>query len=486
MYMKNILHINTHASAGGAAVVMQRLADMVRRQGMASAILTGAPAFGQAPDLKAAKYTGLHAWTTWRGQQDYGFQKNHALVRSSLFQQADIIHLHNLHGGYFNLWSLPLLSALKPTVWTLHDMQALTGHCAHSLDCKRWLPETGCGSCPSLSAYPRLWRDATRQLWQDKRTIYTHSSLYLVTPSVWLQRLTEKSLLKEQPLVCIPNGADTSIYRPLDQQEARRLLGLPQDALLVGGCADGGLANPWKGGRYALETILELKKTFPSLYFLNIGVKSTPTELQGAGWVQHIRYVHEPAKLARLYAALDLLLYPTLADNHPLVCIESLCCGTPIVGFATGGVPEIVRDGLDGLLVSTHDGTALTKAAATLLQDTTLREKMSKEAEISAAQRFNLELFTQRYEKLYGEVLERPRSLEKSRLPLDKVPNIVKSPAFMRQEWSKYPHPSRQQQKKLLSHAIAGGICTTIGTLAGWPLLVAALFRSLYRRYRNR
>ena len=287
-------------------------------------------------------------------------------------------------------------------------------------------------------------------------------------------------------MVCIPNGADTSIYRPLDQQEARRLLGLPQDALLVGGCADGGLANPWKGGRYALETILELKKTFPSLYFLNIGVKSTPTELQGAGWVQHIRYVHEPAKLARLYAALDLLLYPTLADNHPLVCIESLCCGTPIVGFATGGVPEIVRDGLDGLLVSTHDGTALTKAAATLLQDTTLREKMSKEAEISAAQRFNLELFTQRYEKLYGEVLERPRSLEKSRLPLDKVPNIVKSPAFMRQEWSKYPHPSRQQQKKLLSHAIAGGICTTIGTLAGWPLLVAALFRSLYRRYRNR
>lgn len=485
MYMKNILYINTHTSAGGAAAVMQRLADMMRRQGMTSAILTGAPAFGQAPDLKAAKYTGLHAWTTWRGQQDYGFQKSYVLARSSLFQQADIIHLHNLHGGYFNLWSLPLLSALKPTVWTLHDMQALTGHCAHSLDCKRWLPETGCGSCPSLSVYPRLWRDTTRQLWQDKHTIYVHSSLYLVTPSVWLQRLTEKSLLKEQPLVCIPNGADTSIYRPQDQQEARRLLGLPQDALLVGGCADGGLANPWKGGQYVLETILELKKQFPDLYFLNIGVKDAPQSLQGADWVQHIPYVHAPAQLARLYAALDLLLYPTLADNHPLVCIESLCCGTPIVGFTTGGVPEIVRDGLDGLLVSTHDGTALIKAAVTLLQDTALRKKMSKEVEISAVQRFNLELFAQRYEKLYEEVLKYPRSLEKSRLPLDKVPNIVKSPAFMRQEWAKYPHLSSQQQKKLLSHAIAGGICNTIGTLAGWPLLVAALFRSLYRRYRN-
>lgn len=483
--MKNILYINTHTSAGGAAAVMQRLADMVQRQGMASAVLTGAPAFGQAPDLKAARYTGLHAWTTWRGQQDYGFPKSHALVRSSLFQQADIIHLHNLHGGYFNLWSLPLLSALKPTVWTLHDMQALTGHCAHSLDCKRWLPETGCGSCPSLSAYPRLWRDTTRQLWQDKRTIYAHSSLYLVTPSVWLQRLTEKSLLKEQPLVCIPNGADTSVYRPQDQQEARRLLGLPQGALLVGGCADGGLANPWKGGQYVLETILELKKTFPSLHFLNIGVKSAPEELQNADWVHHIPYVHDPAHLARLYAALDLLLYPSLADSQSLVCVECLCSGTPIVGFATGGVPEVVRNGLDGLLVPTHDDPALVKAAATLLQNADLRKKMGQEASASGARRFNLALFAQRYKKLYEEVLERPRSLEKSRLPLDKVPNIVKSSAFMRQEWVKYPHPSSQQQKELLSHAIAGGICTTIGTFAGWPLLVAALFRSLYRRYRN-
>lgn len=340
--MKNILYINTTPSGGGAAATMQRLDYMMRLRGASTHVLTGFAGSRQYDDtLKAHSCGGLLSWCLWRGLQDYHIQKSHCLPDHPFFQQADILHFHNLHGGYFNPWSIPLLSALKPTVWTLHDMQALTGHCAHSLDCKRWLPETGCGSCPSLSAYPRLWRDTTRQLWQDKHTIYAHSSLYLVTPSVWLQRLTEKSLLKEQPLVCIPNGADTSVYRPQDQQEARRLLGLPQGALLVGGCADGGLANPWKGGQYVLETILELKKTFPSLHFLNIGVKSAPEELQNADWVHHIPYVHEPVQLARLYAALDLLLYPTLADNHPLVCIESLCCGTPIVGFATGGVPEI-------------------------------------------------------------------------------------------------------------------------------------------------
>lgn len=479
--MKNILYINTTPSGGGAAAVMQQLDHMMRLRGASTHILTRLSGAGRLDDaLKISSRGGLLSWCCWRGQQDYHIQKSHALRKHALFQQADILHLHNLHGEYFNLWSLPLLSALKPTVWTLHDMQALTGHCAHSLDCERWLPETGCGHCPSLSSYPPIWRDTTHQLWQDKRTIYAHSSLYLVTPSVWLQRLTEKSLLKEQPLVCIPNGADTSIYRPQDRQEARRLLGLPQDALLVGGCADGGMANPWKGGQYVLKAVLELKKTFPNLHFLNIGVKSTPEELQNADWVQHIPYVHDPAQLARLYAALDLLLYPTLADNHPLVCIESLCCGTPIAGFATGGVPEIVRDGLDGLLVPTHDGTALTKAAATLLQDADLRKKMRKEAAASAARRFNLELFAQCYEKVYEDVLRLPRSLEKSRLPLDKVSLIVKSPAFITQECAKYPYSSRQKKNKLLAYGLKGSLYIALVSLLGWPLQIIRNLHSFY------
>lgn len=485
--MKNILYINTIPSGGGAAAVMQRLDHMMRLRGASTHILTGFTSSKQHDDgLQAHSRGGLLSWCLWRGLQDYHIQKSHYLPNNPFFQQADILHFHNLHGGYFNPWSIPLLSALKPTVWTLHDMQALTGHCGHSLDCERWQPETGCGNCPSLSAYPPVWRDATRRLWQDKHTIYAHSSLYLVAPSVWLQHLTEKSLLREHPLVCIPNGADTSIYRPQDQQEARRLLGLPQDSLLVGGCADGGLANPWKGGRYVQETVLELKKTFPSLHFLNIGVKSTPEELQKVDWVHHIPYVHEPAQLARLYAALDLLLYPTLADNHPLVCIESLCCGTPIVGFATGGVPEIVRNGLDGLLVPTHDGTALTKAATTLLQDADLRKKMGKEAAASAAQRFNLELFAQRYEKAYEEALRMPRSVEKSRLPLDKIPAIVQSPTFIAQEWAKYPSVSRQEAKMLRRHALQGSLCAALATIAGWPVQFFRSLRSLYRRIRIR
>lgn len=466
---------------------MQRLKSMIYQHGIETSVLTREPGAECGEDaLKVQIRGGLLSWCRWRGQQDYHISKSHRLWRYSFFQEMDLIHLHNLHGDYFNLWSLPLLSALKPTVWTLHDMQALTGHCAYSLDCERWQLDAGCGHCPSLSSYPPLRRDTTHQLWKNKRTIYEHSSLYLVTPSIWLQRLVEKSILKNQPHICIPNGVDTVVYHPQDKNEARRLLNIPQDALLVGGCADGGLANPWKGGQYALETVLELKKQFPSLHFFDIGVKTIPDSLQGANWVHHIPYVHEPTQLARLYAALDLLLYPTLADNHPLVCIECLCSGTPIVGFATGGVPEVVRDGLDGLLVPTREGTALIKAATTLLQDAGLRKKIGKEAAVSAAQRFNLALFAQRYEKAYEEALRMPRSIEKSRLPLDKIPAIVKSPTFIAQEWAKYPSASRQEAKMLRRHALQGSLCVALATIAGWPLQFFRSLRSLYRRIRMR
>lgn len=153
--MKNILHINTTSSGGGAAAVVQRLNHIMRLRGASTHVLIGFGGSAQHADvLKARSYGGLLSWCLWRGLQDYHIQKSYRLPDHLFFRQADILHLHNLHGGYFNLWSLPLLSALKSTVWTLHDMQALTGHCAHSLECRRWQLDAGCGYCPSLLIPP--------------------------------------------------------------------------------------------------------------------------------------------------------------------------------------------------------------------------------------------------------------------------------------------------------------------------------------------
>ena len=117
-----------------------------------------------------------------RGREDFRFPGSHRLVE--LASQADVLQLHNLHGGYFDLRLLPNLTARLPTVATLHDEWLYTGHCAYTLDSERWL--TGCGRCPHLDSYPRLLVDGTAGNWRRKRALYERSRLHFVAPSQWL------------------------------------------------------------------------------------------------------------------------------------------------------------------------------------------------------------------------------------------------------------------------------------------------------------
>src|SRR5207249_2562667 len=117
------------------------------------------------------------------GREDFRFPGTRELL-SLTPEPPDVFHAHNLHGGYFDLRLLPALSRRSPFVLTLHDAWLLSGHCAHSLDCERWLG--GCGACPDLSLYPAVKRDATAQNWQQKRRIYADARLHVATPSRWL------------------------------------------------------------------------------------------------------------------------------------------------------------------------------------------------------------------------------------------------------------------------------------------------------------
>jgi len=129
----SIVHISTWDVAGGAEKVAWRLARLQHGLGHSSKILAGFVReisefsffFPRSND------NWLNFISEYNGLLYYGIQGSHRLVRDPIVATADIVHLHNLHGDYFNPFSLFLLSRFKPVVWTLHDMQAITGHCAH-------------------------------------------------------------------------------------------------------------------------------------------------------------------------------------------------------------------------------------------------------------------------------------------------------------------------------------------------------------------
>ena len=310
----------------------------------------------------------------------------------------DIIHLHNIHGGYFQTNLLQKLSKIAPVVWTFHDMFPITGHCAYSFECEKW--KSGCGNCERLDIYPSIKKDRTTPLWDHKNNIFNSADFTIVTPSLWLKKCVEESFLKNKDIRLIYNGIDLKNFKKTDKSEARKALKLPENKKIILFSADGGVKNPFKGGEFVFQAFEKLKNR-NDILFLNIGGESGQNS---ENWFD-FGYVKETKIMAMLYSAADIYLFPTLADNCPLTAIESLACGLPVVTFETGGVPEIVENNKSGFVVEYKNGEMLTSALEKLLNDDDLRERMAENA-VQASKKFSSERMALEYLQLYEELLK--------------------------------------------------------------------------------
>jgi glycosyltransferase involved in cell wall biosynthesis len=343
-----------------------------------------------------------------------------------------IVHLHNLHGDYFDLRFLADLSHEIPTIITLHDAWLLSGHCAHSFDCERW--RTGCGRCPDLSIYPALSTDGTGANWQRKAEIFRESRLYVATPSAWLMRRMRESMLA--PAVAggrvIPNGVDLSVFKPGNKAEARRKLGLPEGAAVLLFAANGIRENPWKDFRTLRSSLEEIAAGYSDrpILFLALGEDAPPERLGGAE-IRFLPSVADANHVADYYRAADLYVHAARADTFPNTVIEALACGTPVVATAVGGIPEQIvalddarlvgKDALalagpsgavgtaaiaTGCLVQIADAGSMARAVLTLLNETGLREQLSANAARDAAKRFDRMRMRDEYLTLYRAMIK--------------------------------------------------------------------------------
>jgi glycosyltransferase involved in cell wall biosynthesis len=394
-----IVHLNTHDWYGGASIVAYRLALKQRALNHDSKILCGYKAtndpdcltfpIGKVDDDKKIKEGWVYANLT-------GSEKlpNHPVIA-----EADILNIHNLHGGYFNYEHLPLLANRITTVWTLHDMQAFTGRCAHSFSCNRWA--SGCGQCPHLDYYPESSADASAGMWLEKKEIYKKSSVHLISPSRWLKNKVENSLLAEKEVSLIHNGVDEKKYRPMPDV-SRKIHGLNDSSILVGFLAHGGVKNPYKGGRYLLDAVKALSELFPEIYFLEIG--GDPKDNKLPDKFIKATYTKNENIISRLYNSVDLLIYPSIADNCPLVVLEAMSCGTPIIAFPVGGIPELIEHNHSGFITDEISTDSLIRACSSVIRSKGLRQRFGKESRNRVLKFFTLDQQTEKYINLYKEL----------------------------------------------------------------------------------
>lgn len=413
----NICFVNTLDLIGGAERCSRELHHGLRARGHRSSLVVGKklstdpdtyqclyPLWDWGPRALLHRFLGLTDATMLTPVR--------MALRHHAFRQAQVVNIHNMHGYYWNFWTVPLLTRRVPVVLTLHDEWLLTGDCVYTHGCERW--RESCGRCPQIKQdhRPNLGgRDFTRgNLWLKRRALRAarEGRVEVTAPSRWLAERARQSALSRFPIHVIPNGVDLEQFRPRPKPEARAQLGLPPEGFFFLVLATN-LNDPRKG-MPLLDSMLTRHGLPPGAALLAAGKGGGEFAARHpALQIRALGYLEGADQLAACYSAADALLLLSKADNLPYTALEAAACGCPVIALDAGGVREAARDGLNAMVLPLQtDAPALAFALAQFASlPAERRAEMGTRGRDLAAREFAQQDFLRRYETLFSELAQR-------------------------------------------------------------------------------
>ena len=326
--------------------------------------------------------------------------------RNKVINEADIINLHWTNGGFLSLKSLSNIGKMnKPIVWTLHDMWSFTGGCHYNVDCEKFIDK--CGFCPSLKIKAR--GDLSSKIYFSKSEIYNGLNLEIITSSNWLRKEAGKSsLFRHKDIQTIPTPMDTKLFRPLDMKMIRKKLNLPIEKKLIL-FASMNLNDERKGFRYLIQALSLLKKNNVDMYnktgLVMFGSLDEKVLNNIPFQVYQFGKISSQERIVECYNAADLFVAPSLQDNLPNTVIESTCCGTPVVAFDIGGMPDMIDHLENGYLAELKSSEDLAKGINTLLSNPDMFVKFSLACRVKAEKLYNEDKIAHQYKELYNKII---------------------------------------------------------------------------------
>jgi glycosyltransferase involved in cell wall biosynthesis len=415
-----ILHISTEDTSGGAARAASRLHTGLLRLGHDSKMLVAqrtsddptVARINRAATPYRSLVRAMDRYQISRSLKPYVKSRPAGLDRFSVdrseyavdlidgIPEADVVNLHwvadfvdyqkffKCHGKRF------------PLVWTLHDMNVFTGGCHYDEGCEKFA--ASCGACPQLGSTGE--HDLSRKVWSRKQKAFEHvaaGNLHIVADSEWLAgEATRSSLLRGLPITAIHYGLDAETFAPRNKLHARGALGIPADASVIMFAAE--LMTIRRKGLGTLVEAMHELAAQRNLMLLSVGRRMP--ELPAAVPHFHFGHVSSDFFLSILYSAADLFVIPSVQEAFGQTALEAMACGTPVVGSAVGGIPEIVQNGVTGFLVPASSPGALRDAILKLLEYVDQRSVMSANCRRLVLENHTLEVQARRYENLYHEI----------------------------------------------------------------------------------
>lgn len=419
----NVLHVSSGDGKGGAARAAYRLHESLARCKVQSSMLvmrksTDDPHVREfSPSRRpfaviARRVTRLlygksRSFLPLGPRSQEIFSTGRCRWRDEVIRQIgtpDILNLHWVAGmfDYKDLSRCPM-----PIVWTLHDMHPFSGGCHYNGACTRFAE--ACGCCPQLeSSDPR---DLSHRYWRQRANALSQidpERFAIVSPSNWLATECRKSsLFGRFQVEVVPYGIDAQRFQPTDRNVTRERLGIASDASVVLFVADQ-VGNPRKGLDLLVHALGRLT-TVKNLHLLSIGNQSE-SKFQLPFPCTPVSHLNDDRALAEIYGAADVFVIPSRQDNLPNTVLEAMACGVPTVGFAVGGISDMVLDGKTGLLAAAESPDALARGIESILLNPDLRQRMALNARRRVVECYSLEEQGRRYLAVYDGLIERKRS----------------------------------------------------------------------------
>ena len=400
-----VLHLNTHPS-GGSYEYAALLSTALAERGIESRVLCknasaeGSRFFLNRLIRRASVSLSRDPW--------HGTRRLLLPPGPQELADVDVVHLHTV-ADWFDVprW-LENLPRGVGVVISIHDMWHVSGGCFLYRGCD--LYSDTCTPCPIL-----LW-PANRFLAADEQSrklrAYHKCGARLVANSHWLADIAGHSPIAKAcgGVRVIPPGLDTTVFKPQDKSLCRKHLGLPADAFVIvtGGASltDANKNVPW---------LFEQLSHFPNLAGVIVlafgeGAVPVPDRLN----VRFTGGIRDRRDLPRLLAAADVFVSASQMETYGMTLVEAMACGTPVVAFRVGGIPEAAPEGQGAMLCELQDGAGLIEAIMKLRNSEQLREMLGAAGSETVRVRNQLSSFSGLFEELYREcVLSRENASRK-------------------------------------------------------------------------
>lgn len=319
------------------------------------------------------------------------------ITKTQVYQEADIIHLHWINGGFLSIKTLGKIK--KPIVWTLRDMWPMTGGChlAEALGCDRY--RSGCGECVQLnSSSPN---DLTKKVVDLKLSEFP-KDIKVVAISEWLASCAKRSrVFKGFDVRAIDNNIDTTMFYSVDKQTARKRLKIDTEKhVVVIGSSD--IHQFYKG----FDKLLEALRYLDSGKYLLVFFGSLTDEVCEATGFEYLNIgnISDDDLLREVYASGDVFVAPSIMDAFGKTLAESMACGTPVVCFDATGPGGIVSHKVDGYKAKPFEPEDLARGVEWVCQES--HGCLSKRASDNAVIRFSKEVVATQYKDIYRLLVE--------------------------------------------------------------------------------